>query len=610
MTKIDGLINQWRDMGPEKWAESEFGWIDIDKQPVTLANWQRAVLSGWWANREDVTTLGISNIKKSGKTFIDAVLLCWRWLALPGLHFAVANDLDQSTARQFAEIRDMVARNRFLRGNVTVTAKKLTFTPTGAVLEALSGDATGNAGANFLTVSHTEAWGIIYEQDRRNWEELTVPPGRFYGLPALRIADSYAGHLGESETWHNLVDHALAGERLTSVWPIYKNGGVLLFHIEGEEAKTRCFRGTQEEANAYYLDQAATLRPNTYKRLHENVRTTSEGSFIDSDHWASLVDKDHKPLPVGSSVPVYVGLDLATAVRGDDCALIGVYSDAGKVHIAFHKIWSGKRVFKLNLSKTVKPYILQLKEDYNLAGLWFDPYQAQHLTEELQQAGLDCHEVKQTHANRGPKDSLLYELAATRRLVLYDHAELANMAAAAHAKELGNGQIFLTKGGRGKIDLLVALANVADIAERFGKTGGVRRLPNIFYGYHGADIENDFIYYPDGTFEYVPNANKDAHPPGVTWRTCRKRMPGCQACTNELEAEGHFEQQRLNLEQGLRRGAGIPLSQEEAEIDFLQRTGRFYPNRQLEARQHELQEYKRQHVLSFKRWQQKRRLEK
>jgi len=185
VSKTAELVAAWRNMGPTAWAGSPFGWIDIDDQPIRLTPWQRAVLVAWEAHRDAVTTLAVSSIKKSGKTTVNAVLLCWRWLALPGEHFAVGNDFDQSAGRQFQMIADMVRRHPYLRRNVKATAKELLFTPTGSVIRALAVDAAGNAGANHLTASHTEAWGIVYEAGIRAFEELTPPPGRVYGLPAL-----------------------------------------------------------------------------------------------------------------------------------------------------------------------------------------------------------------------------------------------------------------------------------------------------------------------------------------------------------------------------------------------------------------------------------------
>ena len=151
----------------------------------------------------------------------------------------------------------MVRKHPFLSANTRITQRELVFIPTGSRLIALAGDAGSNAGANMASVSFTECWGISYEMDKRNYEELTPPPGLFSGLPALRIADSYAGHLEESDTWHNLVDLGLEGTRLPGDWPIYLKDGVMLFHIQGVEGQRRCYRGTPQQAEIYYRDQTS-----------------------------------------------------------------------------------------------------------------------------------------------------------------------------------------------------------------------------------------------------------------------------------------------------------------------------------------------------------------
>jgi hypothetical protein len=100
--KIAELLQNWQELGPVAWAEGPYGWTGPDGNPVVLSEWQRAVLSTWWNYRETTTTLAISNIKKTGKTFINSLLLAWRWLSLPGLHFALGNDLDQGKSRRCA----------------------------------------------------------------------------------------------------------------------------------------------------------------------------------------------------------------------------------------------------------------------------------------------------------------------------------------------------------------------------------------------------------------------------------------------------------------------------------------------------------------------------
>ena len=191
-----------------------------------------------------------------------------------------------------------------------------------------------------------------------------------------------------------------------------------------------------------------------------------EGDFIDPDAWELLIDPEHKPLEPGATVPVYVGLDLATKPGGDDAAVVGVYPEDGLVKLAWHKVWKGgqQRRSRLRLSETVQPYLERQAQQYRIAAIYFDPYQALKLADDLEAAGLRRIEVPQTHASRGPKDTALYDLAVNGQLVLYDAPEIRKATTSASAKELGNGLLFIQKAGRGRIDLLIALSNCASEA--------------------------------------------------------------------------------------------------------------------------------------------------
>ena len=75
MAKIDELLRTWRGIGPVEWCESKFGWIGEDARPIKLTDWQHAILTAWWSLRFVITTLGISNVKKTGKTLVNAALV-------------------------------------------------------------------------------------------------------------------------------------------------------------------------------------------------------------------------------------------------------------------------------------------------------------------------------------------------------------------------------------------------------------------------------------------------------------------------------------------------------------------------------------------------------
>ena len=444
-------------IGPVAWCEGPHGWTGEGGQPITLAPWQRAALNAWWNNRETCSTFAISNVKKTGKTFTNAVLLAWRWLALPGQHFAAGNDLDQAQARSFQEIAEMVRRSPFLAENVKAGKSELVLTLTGSRLTALAADAAGNAGANQLTSSHTEAWGILYEAGVRSWEELTPPPGRTSGLPALRIADSYAGFTGESKTWHKLIDRGLTGKRLAA-WPVYKAGGLLLFHMEGSEAQERCFRGSEAERLEYYAEQAESLRPNAYTRMHFNQRTSGESAFVTEEQWQACFSPDVHPLAPGERVKLTLGADASTT--HDFTSLVGL--DGRDVRLV--KVWKPKKIAGIRLGKptvdlevTIGQEVLNLYRDGLVSCVVFDPYQLHSIGIKWEKAGIRCVEMPQT-AQRVEADTALFNTIISRQIRHYKNADLDEAVRNAIVVETPRGIRLAKEKASRKIDPLIALS--------------------------------------------------------------------------------------------------------------------------------------------------------
>ena len=89
----------------------------------------------------------------------------------------------------------------------------------------------------------------MYEANIRSFKALTSPPGLFYGIPYLRICDSYAGLKAKARPWHRLVDRGLNRERISDDWALFSEGALLLLLAEGQHAQNNCFRVTETEAN-------------------------------------------------------------------------------------------------------------------------------------------------------------------------------------------------------------------------------------------------------------------------------------------------------------------------------------------------------------------------
>lgn len=459
------------------WAQSRLGfyvdrhWQDgrwvLEPGPIRLASYHADLLRHVFApgdgGRLAYDTVLWCEPAKSGKTALAG--LCAQYMALHGERnssvIMASNRQDQAASLMFKSLTDSLQYNPFL--GVTPNRYEVTF-HTGNVVKAIPSSSRGAAGERYSLAVFDELWGYVYQDAQRLFDEHKTDPTR---QNSMRLCVGYAGYMHESDLWYNLLQTGIAGDPVPELAHIVNADGSPTCYANG---RTFCFWSHTPrqpwQTEQWIEGQRRTLREGEFRRMIQTQFVESSGGFFPYENWAKLVDPEHEPLPPGTDTPVYVGLDIATKPGGDDCACIACYQDADRVKVAWHRVWRGgqNRTQPLKLSETVQPFLIEQARQYYIAGLYFDPFQALQLAENLTRAGLYCVEVAQTHGTRGPKDTALFELASNGALVLYDHPDLRAMASAASAKELGNGQLFIHKAGRGKIDLLVALSNCANEA--------------------------------------------------------------------------------------------------------------------------------------------------
>jgi phage terminase large subunit-like protein len=459
------------DLDVVRWAESRLGFY-VDRtwtgdgwalgwRPICLAAYHadilRHVLTPGADGRLPYDVVAWCEPAKSGKSAICGLVA--QYVALHGEQNSAvvmaSNKESQAMSIMYASFAASVAANPALHLEPGRTETRL---DNGNVVRAIPSNSAGEAGARFSLALFDELWAYVHTDALRLWTEFKSDPTRRY---CLKLATGYAGYLGEGDLWLDVLNTGIAGR---PVLEHITNGNEPACWANGRHFTFWSHEVRQPWQTPDWVEsQRAALRPAEFARMIECVFSEGEGDFIDAATWAACVDPAHTPLLPTKERQVFIGLDLALSPGGDDCAAVAVYPDGERVKVAFHELWKGKeRRQALKLSESVKPWVLRVAELYDLAGVWFDPWQSQHLADELRAEGVPCHEVRQTHASRGPHDTLLHELATGKRLVLYDHPDLTGAARFANAKELGDGRLFITKSkGRGKIDLLIALSNCA-----------------------------------------------------------------------------------------------------------------------------------------------------
>ena len=224
-------------------------------------------------------------MKKSGKTFLAAVLtLWWAFITANTEIIVAANDLEQSVSRVFRTIVALCRMNPALAGSVTILATEIRVS-NGTLITAIASEYRGAAGSRHSLVVFDELWGFQLESAQRLFEELTPPPTE---PNAWMLIVTYAGFIGESKLLESLYKRGLAGVRVDDELELYEADELFMFwsHTPRQPWQTE----------KYYAEQRRILRPSTYLRLHENRWVVGESIFITPELWDPCVDPKLAPL--------------------------------------------------------------------------------------------------------------------------------------------------------------------------------------------------------------------------------------------------------------------------------------------------------------------------
>ena len=406
-----------------------------------------------------------SCIKKSGKTFLNALLVIW-WAYTqepPNELYCCANDLEQSIGRVFKMIAGIIKNNPGLARSAEIQTRQIILS-NGTVITALANEYAGAAGSNHGLTSWDELWGYSSESSRRLWEELTPVPTR---KNSIRFITTYAGWENESALLSDLYKqgvgreeyHEGQGERIHPEFPIYINRDARLFVYWDHESRMPW------QTQAYYDSQRRTLRPGTYLRLHENRWATAESTFITPELWDTCVDPGLSPLLPTNEHQLFVGVD--AGIKHDNAAVVAVRWDGDKLALVSHRIWRPTPREPLDLEATIEEHLRELHDRYSVAEILCDPYQLHRSITTLKEAGLRIREFPQSTPNTTRMGQTLFDLLNGKNLKVYPSEELRGQALNTVAIESSRGWRIAKEKSK-KIDSIVALA-MACVAALEGK---------------------------------------------------------------------------------------------------------------------------------------------
>lgn len=418
-----------------KWAQRNY-YIPETDAPIHFEPNQRAVLRYALDPNNDFTTIVYSTIKKSGKTAVAGVV---------GRYFAefsgnkseiyfMAHDKEQAKDRAYESAITSItmspgfdASKNTLPGQWRIIEKQAYHLPTNSFMRAIASDYQGAAGGNPTVTLWTELWAFTGERFERLWDELTPVPTR---KRSIRYVETYAGFEDESTILLNLYKQGVKeGKRLTHDdidWPypdqppIYVNKAARLcvYWDEGEAARRMPWqRGAR--GDAYYKEQAATLRESAFRRFHLNQWVSRKEEFIPLIWWQNCRDIAPCATFNKSTHPFVLGVD--ASISGDCTAVVlaGRHPDPkladDHVIVPHARVWFPPVNGTIDY-KAVKDYITSLCNEYNVAQVAYDQYQLHQMMQELTREGVAWCKVFSQAGDREIADKQLYDLIRDRKL--------------------------------------------------------------------------------------------------------------------------------------------------------------------------------------------------
>lgn len=435
------------------WIEREFYIPETRHDPILhgrigLQDYQRDALREALTRDSDgnfqYSIIVWSDIKKSAKSTIAASVVLARaeqteW----GEFYIVANDLKQADSRVNHYIRRAVQLNPKLKGTYRMNGYRIT-AGSGAVIEAIPIDPSGEAGSNADQVVFSELWGANEDAKQHMWAEMTIPPGK-HGK-AFRWIESYAGFAEEAELLYSLYEIGVKkGELLwpEKLYPVTDGEPAPLELYVNREAGMLCLWNTKPrcpwQTQNYYASEAQILPANEFRRIHRNQWVSNSETFVPME-WFDACMRGAEEFPAIDNRGMSHIIALDAAVSGDCFALLmgcrhPDFPD--NVAVRYAQIWKPKAGQKINYQGTEEnpgPELVlrRLIKDYNIVQVTYDPYQLHDMTSRLKQEGLAWFKAFPQEKPRLYADSQLRDLIRERRFWhrgeadLRDHFQNAN----------------------------------------------------------------------------------------------------------------------------------------------------------------------------------------
>ena len=395
---------------PIDWIQ-EYFFIPETNTAIVLEPYQQAVIAE--ALRRDAngsfvySTILYSDIKKSAKsTIAAAVALYLAWHTPWETIRVVANDLRQANSRTFFYLERAIRLNPYLNAKCSIKIHHIGL-PNHTIIEAIPVDPKGEAGGGDLMTCFTELWAAKNDAALRLWSETTLSPLKFG--QSIRWAESYAGFVGASPILEQLYETGKKQGEVVDVGipglELYSNASARMLTLWN--TVPRCTWQTPE----YYQQEAASLTPDEFQRMHRNQWSEDTDTFIPVETWNACGDEQYDAVYPGE--PVVIAAD--AGVVSDNFAVVVVTKRSDKVQVHYARIWQPVHGEKLDYS-VIETEIRRLVNTYNAIELAYDEFQLHSMMGRIRaEESVNCRVFNQA-SPRAVADKRLYDMIMLKRI--------------------------------------------------------------------------------------------------------------------------------------------------------------------------------------------------